>query len=65
MAFPVVNYLIMIDEVCPQDGFLLKPLNDLDRVGHSEVSNLNFIVIGPHCVEVLSIGPLTWLNGSG
>jgi hypothetical protein len=58
-----VNHLVTVDKVNANDGFLMKPLDDLARMVHGVVPDLDFHVIGPHYIEVLSISPLTWVIG--
>ncbi len=65
MPFGVMSDLIEIDEVNPDDGFLLKILDDLDWAGDHAVPDLEFHVIGPHYSEIISIGPLAWLASTG
>ncbi len=62
VSFHVMNHLITVDEVDPNDGFLVKPLDDLDGMDHSTIPDLDFPVVGPHYINVLPIGPLTWLT---
>jgi len=39
-----------VNEVDPHNGFLMKPLDDSDRMDHSSIPDLNLHVIGPHCI---------------
>jgi hypothetical protein len=57
--------LVEIDEVNPDDGFLLKIRDDLDWAGDHAVPDLEFHVIGPDYTEIISIGNLAWLRWTG
>ncbi len=59
MSLWFVNHVVRVDEVDPDDGFPMKPLDYLDAVDHSVVPDLNFHVIG----LVFPVGPLTLLIG--
>jgi hypothetical protein len=65
VPFGVMSYLVEIDEVNPDDGFLLKILDDLDWVGDHAVPDMEFHVIGPQYTEILSVVPLAWLAWTG
>ena len=46
--FGVMNHLVLVDKVNPHDGIFEESLNDLEQMGHGQVSNLNGHVIDPH-----------------